>query len=80
MSALDEQARFLVAKYGTSRASTGSAHWAPVSNVIISPEVIFVVLGLILLGFVLFAVIRDLLAARERETQVRRAYNVSFNE
>jgi hypothetical protein len=80
MGALEEQARFLVAKYGTTRGPVGSELWSPTTQTVLSVDVIFVIIGLILFGVLFFVIVRDLLAARERERRTRESYERSFDE
>lgn len=74
MGAAEEQARFLVAKYGTARGAAGGPSWAPAQPFTLTPESIMVLIGLALLAIILVLIIRDVFAARERDAALRREY------
>jgi hypothetical protein len=74
MGVMEEQARFLVAKYGTARGATGGPSWTPAQPFTLTPESIMVLVGLTLLAIILVLIIRDVFAAREREALLRRAH------
>jgi hypothetical protein len=71
MSMWEEQARFLVTKYGTARGSAGFGAPEGASSVLTIPD-IMVVLGLLLFGCIVFVLIRDVLERQRAVRQVRR--------
>jgi hypothetical protein len=80
MAALEEQARFFVAKYGTAAGPTGGATWAKIGPYVIPLEAVFIVIGFLLLGVLLFTILRDYVAARERSDRVRREWEAYRRE
>jgi hypothetical protein len=67
MGVYEEQARFLVAKYGTATGPVGSEGWSATTSVVWTPQALMVLLGLVLLALLVFVFVRDLLRAREEE-------------
>lgn len=57
MGALEEQARFLTAKYGTAAGPVGLPRGA--SGVAFDPATLMVIVGLLLLAVMLFVLVRD---------------------
>jgi hypothetical protein len=61
MGALEEQARFLTAKYGTAAGPTGLPHVAPAAP---NLALIMIVLGLLIFVAILAVLFRDLQSQR----------------
>lgn len=72
MAFLEDQAQFLVAKYGTPLGPTGLPH-APITYAApgLDPAGVLVILGLLILAFVLTTIVRDAFRAREVRARER---------
>ncbi len=63
MGALEEQARFLTAKYGTAAGPVGLPREATAST--FDPATLMVIVGLLLFAVILFILVRDWQLQRE---------------
>lgn len=76
MGVMEEQARFLVAKYGTAAGPTGLPleRFNPQAGAALDVASLMILLGFLLLVAILFVIVRDFQVARQsREDERRRA-------